>query len=62
MSFNAEEPMKNKFTICIYSLFYFHCEDDGNILAEWDEPDYVNNSGRGDQLSNLVLSADRSSI
>ena len=54
--------MKNIFIICIFSLFYFHCEDDGNILAEWDEPDYVNNSGLGDQPINLVSSADRSSI
>ena len=34
----------------------------GNALSEWDEPDYVNNSGRGDQLSNLVLSKDGSTI
>ena len=34
----------------------------GNVLSEWDEPDYVNNSGRGDQLSNLVLSEDGSTI
>ena len=34
----------------------------GNALSEWDEPDYVNNSGRGDQLSNLVLSEDGSTI
>ena len=34
----------------------------GNVLSEWDEPDYVNNSGRGDQLSDLVLSEDGSTI
>ena len=37
-------------------------DENGNILSEWDEPDYVNNSGRGDQLSNLVLSEDGSTI
>tara|TARA_A100001035_G_scaffold260776_1_gene239278 strand:- start:611 stop:970 length:360 start_codon:yes stop_codon:yes gene_type:complete len=37
-------------------------DESGNILSEWDEPDYVNNSGRGDQLSNLVLSEDGSTI
>ena len=34
----------------------------GNVLSEWDEPDYVNNSGRGDQLSDVVLSEDGSTI
>ena len=34
----------------------------GNVLSEWDEPDYVKNSGRGDQLSDLVLSEDGSTI
>ena len=34
----------------------------GNVLSEWDEPDYVNNSGRGDQLSDLVLSEDGSTV
>ena len=37
-------------------------DSNGNIQSEWDESDYVNNSGRGDQLNNLVLSKDRSTV
>ena len=44
------------------NAWFLKMDESGNILSEWDEPDYVNNSGRGDQLSNLVLSEDGSTI
>ena len=44
------------------NAWFLKMDVNGNIISEWDEPDYVNNSGRGDQLSNLVLSEDGSII
>ena len=44
------------------NAWFLKMDVNGNIISEWDEPDYVNNSGRGDQLSNLVLSEDGSTI
>ena len=44
------------------NAWFLKMDSNGNIQSEWDEPDYVNNSGRGDQLNNLVLSKDRSTV
>ena len=44
------------------NAWFLKMDSNGNILSEWDEPDYINNSGRGDQLNNLVLSKDRSTV
>ena len=38
------------------NAWFLKMDSNGNIQSEWDEPDYVNNSGRADQLNNLVLS------
>ena len=44
------------------NAWFLKMDVNGNIISEWNETDYVNNSGRGDQLSNLVLSEDGSTI
>ena len=44
------------------NAWFLKMDSNGNIQSEWDEPDYINNSGRGDQLNNLVLSRDRSTV
>ena len=44
------------------NAWFLKMDSNGNIQSEWDEPDYINNSGRGDQLNNLVLSKDRSTV
>ena len=44
------------------NAWFLKVDSNGNIQSEWDEPDYINNSGRGDQLNNLVLSKDRSTV
>ena len=44
------------------NAWFLKMDSNGNIQSEWDESDYVNNSGRGDQLNNLVLSKDRSTV
>ena len=44
------------------NAWFLKMDSNGNIQSEWDEPDYINNSGRGDQLNNLVLSNDRSTV
>ena len=44
------------------NAWFLKMDSNGNIQSEWDEADYVNNSGRGDQLNNLVLSRDRSTV
>ena len=44
------------------NAWFLKMDSNGNIQSEWDESDYVNNYGRGDQLNNLVLSKDRSTV
>ena len=44
------------------NAWFLKMDSNGNVQSEWDEPDYINNSGRGDQLNNLVLSKDRSTV
>ena len=44
------------------NAWFLKMDENGTILSEWNEPDYVNNSGRGDQLSDLILSEDGSTI
>ena len=44
------------------NAWFLKVDENGTILSEWNEPDYVNNSGRGDQLSDLILSEDGSTI
>ena len=34
----------------------------GNVISEWNEPDYVNHSARGDHVYDLILSEDGSTV
>ena len=40
------------------NAWYLRMDGSGNVISEWNEPDYVNSSGRGDILYDLILSAD----
>ena len=44
------------------NAWYIRMDGYGNVLSEWNEPDYVNNSGRGDALYSLILMPDRQTI
>ena len=40
------------------NAWYIRMDGSGNVISEWNEPDYVNSSGRGDILYDLILSPD----
>ena len=40
------------------NAWYLRMDGSGNVISEWNEPDYVNSSGRGDILYDLILSPD----
>ena len=37
------------------NAWYLRMDESGNVISEWHEPDYVNSSGRGDILYNIIL-------
>ena len=44
------------------NAWYLRMDGSGNVISEWNEPDYVNHSLRGDQLNDLILSEDGSTV
>ena len=44
------------------NAWYIKMDGSGNVISEWNEPDYINSSGRNDALWGLILLPDKQTI